>query len=158
MVWCWSRVWIKAPCGRERFNVLGALNAVTKEVITLTNTGYINSHSVCALLQKLKTQTHPDLPISVVLDNARYQRCVLVQNRAAELQIELLFLPTYSPNLNLIERLWKFVKKRCLYGRYHDNFAAFAAAIQTCLAQTQTTHSVALHSLLAPNFQTFMKT
>ena len=64
-VWCWARVWIRAPHGRERFNVLGALNAVTKEVITLTNTGYINSHSVCALLQKLKTQTHPDLPISV---------------------------------------------------------------------------------------------
>jgi len=93
----------------QTLQCLGALNAVTKEVITLTNTGYINSHSVCALLQKLKTQTHPDLPISVVLDNTRYQRCVLVQNVAADLQIELLFLPTYSPNLNLIERVWKFV-------------------------------------------------
>ncbi|MBI3776535.1 MAG: transposase [Gammaproteobacteria bacterium] len=95
-------MWIKAPCGRERFNVLGELNAVTKEVITLTHTGYINLHSVCALLQKLRTQTRPDLPISVVLDNARYQRCVLVQNVATDLQIELLFLPTYSPNLNTL--------------------------------------------------------
>jgi len=97
------------------------------------------------------------LPISVVLDNARYQRCVLVQNFAADFQIELLFLPTYSPNLNLIERLWKFVKKRCLYGRHHDSFATFTAAIETCLAQTQTTHFKALHSLLASHFQTFEK-
>ncbi len=52
--------------------------------------------------------------------------------------------------------LWKFVKKRCLYGRYHDNFAAFTA-IETCLAQTQTTHFAALHSLLAPHSQTFEK-
>lgn len=158
MLWCWSRVWIRAPSGRERFNVLGALNAVTKEVITLTNTGYINSQSVCALLQKLKAQTHPDLPISVVLDNARYQRCALVQNRAAALHIELLFLPAYSPNLNLIERLWKFVKKQCLYGRYYDTFSSFTASIEGCLAQTQTTHFEALQSLLTPHFQTFEKT
>ena len=51
-------------------------------------------------------------PITLVLDNARYQRCQLVQNLARELHIELLFLPAYSPNLNLIERLLKFVKKR----------------------------------------------
>jgi len=54
----------------------------------------------------------------LVLDNARYQKCHLVQNLAATLNIELLFLPTYSPNLNLIERLWKFVKKKCLYSIY----------------------------------------
>jgi transposase len=47
----------------------------------------------------------------LVLGNARYQKCALVQTLAAALGIELLYLPSYSPNLNLIERLWKFVKK-----------------------------------------------
>ena len=107
VVWCLARVWIKAPSGRQRFNVLGALDAVTKEVVTVVNSAYINSLSVCALLEKLAT-LRPTLPITVVLDNARYQRCALVQTCADQLKIELLFLPTYSPNLNLIERLWKF--------------------------------------------------
>jgi transposase len=91
--------------------VLGALNAVTNEVITIVNRTYINSYRVCELLAKLAAAT-PKLPITVVLDNARYQRCALVQARADAFNIELLFLPTYSPNLNLIERLWKFVKKQ----------------------------------------------
>ena len=51
------------------------------------------------------------VPVTVILDNARYQRCAQVVTLAASLQIELCFLPSYSPNLNLIERLWKFVKK-----------------------------------------------
>jgi hypothetical protein len=78
VVWCLARVWIRAPSGRQRFNVLGALDAVTKEVVTVVNSTYINSLSVCALLEKLAT-LRPTLPITVVLDNARYQRCALVQ-------------------------------------------------------------------------------
>jgi len=108
VVWCFARVWIRAPSGRQRFNVLGALDAVTEEVVTIVNSNYINSLSVCALLEKLATLR--SLPITVVLDNARYQRCALVQACTDALKIELLFLPAYSPNLNLIERLWKFVK------------------------------------------------
>jgi transposase len=56
-------------------------------------------------------------PITLVLDNARDQRCALVPSLARALRIELVFLPRYSPNLNLIERLWKFVKKQCLASR-----------------------------------------
>jgi hypothetical protein len=68
---------------------------------------------VQALLRKLSTR-YAGLPLTLVLDNARYQRCALVQELAKGLRIELLFLPAYSPNLNLIERPWKFVKKKCL--------------------------------------------
>ena len=153
-LWCFTRVWVKAPCGRQRFNVLGAINAVTKDVITITNTDYINSACVCALLNRIKA-LELGLPITLVLDNARYQRCALVQNLADSLNIELLFLPPYSPNLNLIERLWKFVKKQCLYGKNYPSFNAFTTSIETCLSQTKTTHFTALQSLLTLNFQTF---
>jgi hypothetical protein len=56
-----------------------------------------------------------------------------IMDLAAELGIELLFLPSYSPNLNLIERLWKFVKKECLYSRYYETFELFKKAITGCL-------------------------
>lgn len=153
-LWCFARAWIKAPCGRQRFNVLGAINATTHEVITITNTDYINSKSVCALLRLIKA-LDLTIPISLVMDNARYQCCKLVKDLAETLNIELVFLPSYSPNLNLIERLWKFVKRQCLYGKYYSTFDAFTNSIQTCLSQTQTTHFKALQSLLAFNFQTF---
>jgi transposase len=68
------------------------------------------------------------LPITVVMDNARYQRCQLVQTLARQLNIELLFLPSYSPNLNLIERLWKFVKKTALNSRPHG--CVFSVALK----------------------------
>lgn len=156
-LWCFARLFIQAPAGRQRFNVLGALNALTHELITITNDTYINAESFCALLYKLAV-LQLRVPITLVLVNARYQKCALVAAVAASLQIELLYLPAYSPNLNLIERLWKFVKKECLYSTYYADFAAFKAAIQKCLNETHTTHKAALDSLLTLKFQTFEKT
>jgi transposase len=132
-LWCFARLWIKAPRGRRRFNVLGALNALTQEVLTVTHTTYINAESVCQLLHRLAALAL-SVPITVVLDNARYPRCALVQAVAQQLQIELLFLPPYSPHLNLMERLGKLVKKQCLYAKYYPDFTAFTTAIDTCLA------------------------
>src|SRR4029434_11057333 len=73
-LWCFARCWIKAPSGRQRFNVLGALHAITHEVITVTNFTYINAERVCQLLRKLGA-LGLQVPITLVLDNARYQRC-----------------------------------------------------------------------------------
>ena len=97
------------------------------------------------------------VPLTLGLDQARYQRGALVQSVADPLGIELLYVPAYSPNLNLIERLWKFVKKQCLYAKYYTDFIAFTQAIEACLATTQTTHKQALSSLLTFNFQSFKK-
>jgi len=66
-----------------------------------------------------------------------------------------LFLPSYSPNLNLIERLWKFMKRRALYGRYHPTFRDFQAAIQEVLDGFSTKYSEQLASLMTLNFQQF---
>ncbi|MCL4352639.1 MAG: transposase [Firmicutes bacterium] len=112
-LWCRTRILLPTPSGRKRFNVLGALHAV----ITVTSDTYINSDSVVTLLKNL-AERFTDLPITLVLDNARYQRNVYVMSEAERLGITLLWLPTYSPNLHLMERLWKFVKADCLHGRY----------------------------------------
>lgn len=155
-LWTFARLFIKAPAGRQRFNVLAALNAITHEVVTVTNDTYINAKSVCELLRQLAA-LQLGVPITLFLDNARYQKCALVKDLAASLQIELCYLPAYSPNLNLIERLWKFVKKEVLYSQYYADFIAFKAAITKCLDETHTNHKSALDSLLTLRFQTFTK-
>ena len=153
-LWCVTRIFVPTPSGRQRFNVLGAVHAITKEVVTFTNTGYINSQSVVALLQQLK-QKFGDRPITIVLDNARYQRNAYVFAEAATLGIQLLFLPPYSPNLNLIERLWKFTKAECLNSRYYETFSQFCQAIETCLTQPTDEQKARLKTLLTLKFQRF---
>ena len=156
LVWCFVRLFMPSPAGRKRFNVLGAINAVTKEVLTVTNETYINAESVCLLLSDI-AQRYGPIPITLVLDNARYQKCALVLDHAASLKIELLFLPAYSPQLNLIERLWRFVRKECLYSKYYADFATFKQAIATCIETAHTEHREELDTLLAWNFQSFKK-
>lgn len=132
--------------------MLGVLEAVSHELITVTNETYITATQVCQLLERL-AQRAENTAVTVVLDNARYQRCKLVMQRAVELNIELLFLPPYSPNLNLIERLWRFVRRECLYARYYESFEPFKQAINDCLAETQGRHRNALKSWLTLKFQ-----
>jgi transposase len=154
VLWCRQRLCVKTPAGRQRLNVLAALNATTHELCTVQTLPYITAATVCELL-RLLAEASLGQPITVILDNARYQRCALVQAVAASFGIELLYLPPYSPNLNLIERLGQFVKKRCLYGKYYADSAAFQQAIQDCIAQAPTKHKAELASLLTWRFQTF---
>src|SRR5262249_3766249 len=93
-LWCLARLLVPGPSGRKRYNVLAALNAVTHEVIRVANHSYINAESVCGLLRQVAAAGLPR-PITLVLDNARYQRCELAQALARSLRIELLFLPSY---------------------------------------------------------------
>lgn len=153
-LWCFSRLFVKAPSGRSRFNVLGAINAISHALITVTNESYINAQSVCELLWKIY-HANLSIPITLVLDNARYQKCALVIDLAKSLDIELLHIPPYSPNLNIIERLWKFMKKKCLYSKYYKDFFSFKSAITTFLHETQTIYKDELDSLLTLRFQTF---
>ena len=146
--------YLKRASGRKRFSVLGALHAVSHELVTLTSHETINALSVCELLLQL-AHRFGDLPIVVILDNARYQKCTLVLDTARYLNIQLVFLPPYSPNLNLIERLWRFVKKEVLYNCYYDDYTKFCTAITNCLAETRTTHRTALETLLTLKFQSF---
>lgn len=155
-LWCFVRTFLRSPSGRKRFNVLGALDFASQELVTITNLTYITAETVCQLLRTLADQ-HSSVPITLVLDNARYQRCRLVQDLAKSLNIELLFLPSYSPNLNLIERLWKFVKGECLNGHYYETFDEFQAGIVDCLQKIPNKHRPRVKSLITRNFQLYDK-
>ncbi len=155
-LWSFTRIFVRAASGRQRFNVLGAWNAVTRELIAVTNTTVVNTATMCELLRKIAAQGLSG-PITLVLDNARYQRNAMVQGLAKELGITLLFLPSYSPNLNLIERLWKFMKRRSLYGRYHPTFAGFRAAIEETIDGLSSKYADQLKTLMTLNFQRFQE-
>ena len=154
LVWCCTRVFVKAPSGRQRLHVLAALHATTQEIVTVQNLTYVTAETVCELL-RLLAGTSPALPITIVRDNARSQKCALVQELARSLGIALVYLPAYSPNLNLIERFWKWVKKQCLYGKYSPTSADLQAAIQQGIAQAHSDHLAELESLWTLKFQTF---
>jgi transposase len=153
-LWSFVRLFVRAAAGRQRFNVPGAWNAVTRELVSVTNTTVVNALTMCELLGKV-TALGLEGPVTLVLDNARYQKCPLVKETAARLGITLLYLPSYSPNLNLIERLWRFIKREALYGRYHATFADFKAAIEGTIAEVPRKHKVKLASLMTLNFQVF---
>ena len=153
-LWCVARIFVRAASGRQRFNVLGGWNAVTRQLLAVTNTTVVNTDTMCELLRKIAAENLVG-PITVVLDNARYQRNKVVQSLAAGLGIRLLYMPSYSPNLNLIERLWGFAKRQSVYGKYHASFASFRAAIEATLASLSTTHAPKLKTLMTLTFQEF---
>ena len=95
-LWSFARIFVRAASGRQRFNVLGAWNAVTHQLIAVTNTTVVNTETMCELLRKIAALGLTG-PITLVLDNARYQRNAVVQALASQLGITLLFLPSYSP-------------------------------------------------------------
>jgi hypothetical protein len=132
----------------------GARNAVARELIAVTNSTFVNIETTCELLHEIAAIGLPG-PITWVLANAPYQLNTAVKGLAKQMAIALLSLPSYSPNLNLIERFWKFLKRRALPGRFHPNFAAFQGAIQENLDGLLTTSAQARRTLMTLNFQPF---
>jgi len=94
-LWSKARLFIKSTSGRRRYNVLGALNFVSKAMTTITNDAYITSEQVMMLIDQLVSE-YPNQIIAMVMDNARYQRCNIVKEYAALRGVSLVFLPTYS--------------------------------------------------------------
>jgi len=154
VLWCAARIFVPAASGRVRINVLGAYDPIKNVLIKIVNRSYITSSTVIELLERVRA-IYYNQAITIVLDNARYQRCMAVIEKAAVLNIELLFLPTYSPNLNLIERLWRFVKKECLYSKYYKTANDFETAITNCLDDINVGGKHKLKKLMALKFQLF---
>lgn len=142
---------IKSNSGRARLNFNGAVNPQTCEVVVRTDQT-INAQSTIELLKMLEDKHHKAETIYVIADNARYYRSGEVQQYLANSRIKLIFLPTYSPNLNLIERLWKYFRKMVLYNRYYETFLEFKERALAFFANIKE-HEAALRILLTDNFE-----
>jgi transposase len=137
--------------GRRRLNINGAIDITTMAAeVRMDDT--INGESTLALIQQIEAK-HPDCPfIPIICDNASYYRSKAVQEYLETSRVELIFLPPYSPNLNLIERLWRFMKREILYGTYYPTFKEFKTACETFFRELGSYESK-LRSLLTENFQ-----
>jgi transposase len=142
---------IKSNTGRQRININGGLDADTHAVITREDES-INAISTIALLEQVQAAYPLAVIIYVICDNARYYRSKLVGKFLEISKIQLVFLPSYSPNLNLIERLWKFMKKQVLYNKYYEKFDTFKQMTLGFFENIQQ-YKTQLDSLLTNNFQ-----
>ncbi len=148
-----ARRYIRTFSGRKRYNVLGALDFVSKKVLTVANDSYITATEVCEMLGKIAVR-YAGKEVHLVLDNARYQKCAIVQELSKELGIHLEYIPPYSPNLNLIERLWKFVKAE-LHSKYYNDFALFQEKIDSIIASTAQENKTRIDKLIGKKVQLF---
>ena len=148
-----KRLFVKTYSGRKRYNVLGAMDYLTKKVLTVTNDTYITATEICDMLH-LISDNYSGGEVHIILDNARYQKCRAVQELALELNIRLTYIPPYSPNLNLIERMWKFIKGE-LRSNYFDNFELFKEKIDSIIDSTTSTNHKRISSLIGEKVQLF---
>jgi len=141
---------IKTNTGRNRVNVNGAINIQDLSIETRID-DRINAESTVELLKRIEKSNPKARVICIICDNARYYRSKLVKGYLKDAKIELIFLPPYSPNLNLIERFWKFFNKKVLYHRYYETYKEFRAACKKFFRQVKS-YKKELRLLLTENF------
>lgn len=119
---------IPANSGRSRLNLSGALDVVSHGVIIQTDQT-LNADATINFFRKIEAAYPNKNKIHIFCDNARYYKNQLVQDYIRSSKIIMHFLPVYSPNLNPIERLWKWMKERVIYNTYYREFDEFKSAI-----------------------------
>jgi len=141
---------LQANSGRQRLNINGAVNIETLEP-TVRFYDTINAQSAMDLFRRLEAKHPKATAIYVIVDNARYYRSRWLKKMLKGTKIKLIFLPPYSPNLNLIERYWKFFKKKVLNNRYYKTFADFQRACESFFRKRKK-YLPELQTLLTENF------
>jgi transposase len=116
---------VKSNTGRRRLNIIGALEPFTLEHVIILTEANCNKELMIAYLTHLRERNLDSGKIYAVLDNARYNRSYEVRQAASSLKIELIYLPPYCPNLNLIERLWKYFKSKVTKNKFYRTFEEF---------------------------------
>lgn len=142
---------VKTNSGRQRVNINGAIEIHSLDVIA-RSCETVNKSSICDLLRAIRQKSPDEKNVYLVLDNARYNRAKTVKKLAKKLKIKILYLPPYSPNLNPIERLWKFMKKKVMANRHYENLGEFQKAL-TQFFRGIRKYRDELKSLITDNFQ-----
>jgi len=145
--------YIKTNTGRKRLNLNGVINLEHHTAI-VTHEETINADAVIRLLEGIKKK-QPKGKAYLIWDNARYHHAIKVREWLSKnKRFKILFLPPYSPNLNIIERLWRFYHKKVTASQYFENFEEFKRKTLDFFKNLKK-HKKELSSLLTDNFQTF---
>ncbi len=151
----WARKGVRptfcANAGRNRYSVLGGYCAQDGSYVGVSTVGTVNAQTVCEWIEWLEASYPQAERITVYVDNARYFHARLVKAYLVGKRVRFVYLPPYSPNLNLIERLWKFCKKTVLC-RFYQTFAAFMEAIDAFFDHLDD-YWQELDSLMTDNFE-----
>jgi transposase len=145
---------ILSNTARQRLNILGAYNPQQQDYVGFETTDSINAQSLIRLIEQLEAHQEQGR-IILICDNARYNHARLVREhlQLTNSRVEMLFLPPYSPNLNLIERLWRLMKAQVLR-HYYPTFDAFRQAVAGFFSRLAD-YADDLLSLMTENFQIF---
>ena len=119
---------VKSNTGKSRININGAYNPITQEVI-IHEDQTINAQTIMVSFKKIEEHYLSKKIIHIFVDNAKYYKNKMVGEYLKTSRINLIFLPPYSPNLNLIERLWKLMRKKVINNKYYEKFAEFKQAL-----------------------------
>lgn len=153
-LWCFARKYIKALPLRGRVNIIGACSAYGDDIIYDIIQDSVNGDAIAYFLFKIRNKIKTG-KITLVLDNAQYQKTLYIEETANKLGIELLYLPVASPNLNIIERLWKFAKKTFLANKIFESLNELESHLKKSFSTLKNKHKTELRSLLTLNFQYF---
>lgn len=147
-----TTVELKSNHGRTRINLNGALSWPARSLVHRQEER-ITSAAMIRLFADLAA-LHPEAEtITVVLDNARYNRSRELKAWLAEpgCRLRLVYLPSYAPNLNLIERFWHFLKRHVLFNKPYETFALFKQAFDQFFERLHE-HEAALATLITDRF------
>jgi len=144
---------LKSNTGRKRVNLSGALDSETHEIIVQEDQR-LNAETTISFFKKIERMNSAAPTIYIILDNAGYYKGKKIRAYLKTSKIKLVHLPPYAPNLNLIERVWKFFKKIVLYNRYYQTYSEFREA---CLSffhkRNLRKYRRELDSILTENFE-----
>lgn len=119
---------IPANSGRSRINLSGVIDVIEHKILVQEDR-MLNAEATISFFRKIEEAYPGKNRIHVFCDNARYYRNKAVTEHLKASKIQLHFLPVYSPNLNPIERLWKWMKERVIYNTYYPEFEDFRTAV-----------------------------
>lgn len=142
---------IKSVSGRKRINLTGTVNVDEPSDVIIEESSTVNKEVIIAFLQKVVKCYSTKKKIYIVVDRASYFTANLVKEWIKDSPVELLYLPAYSPNLNLIERLWKFMRKKVIDTEYYETFALFRTKVLSFFQHIDD-YIDELETLLVPNF------
>lgn len=141
----------KTNSGQQRLNIIGALERGSNKVTVQISPANCDARRFLNLIKKLERRYADKARLILILDNAKAHHARLIKEYIMDSPVELWHLPAYSPNLNLIERLWKFTKGRLLKNHYYESFKVFQQTTRNFFARLER-HQPELATLLTDNF------
>ena len=153
-IWCFTKPYIPMLNVKGKINVIGAVSEQGEHFAYDISQSSVNKESIIRFLDKLRGK-YKDKKIRLVLDNASYHRAAVAQEHAKTVGIELIFLPVASPNLNIIERLWSFIKSKFLRNKILTHLDELENTLVKAFKTIKKQYKKDLKSLLTTKFQYF---